>query len=278
MLTGLVVITKCLFYSSTTLLIGLVLHLLTRVTATEPSNKRHDDLLFLSCVTAVLSSLLFFLYNAQLNGGLAGMFSMENISWVWAARSNQMILLVAGCIIIALHQTLPTALKPIGIFLIALSFTTTGHIQTITTPIIGAIVGILHIGIAGFWVAAPITLYPRASMSHNMIIERTDHFSTIATHIIGLLFISGGILIYLMLDSVTDLWTTNYGRLLTLKILFALVLFSIGAFNKFRISKVLISNPEQGKISLRATLTIEAALFSCIMLVLALATTITGPV
>ncbi len=277
MLTSLVVIAKCLFYGGTMLLIGRVLHRLTRITEVPTSNNRIDDLFILSCITVVLSSLLFFLFNAQLNGGLSGMFSMETISWVWAARGKQMILLIAGCLIIALHKTLPKMLKLFGVLLIALSFTATGHIQTISTPIIGAIIGILHIGIASFWVAAPLSLYPSASKSHNMIIERTDRFSTLATRIIGLLFISGAILIYLMLDSVSDLWMTNYGRLLLLKIIIALVLLGIGALNKFRISKILINNTEQGKSALRSTLTIEAVLFSGIMLVLALATTITGP-
>jgi copper resistance protein D len=275
-LTSLLIAAKFLLYASTLMLIGSALHKLTRVTDTSPSRTNTFCDKQLPILAIGIAATLFFLLNAQLNGSLARLFSTETLSWIWLAKGKQTSCLIAGCLAVMLSKRVKWLL-PVGVLLLVTSFTLTGHIQTTSSPLAAGSLLIVHLLIASFWIAAPITLWPRPNLSQANIIKRTNKFSQLATRIIGLLFVTGAIIAYLLLNELSDLVSTTYGRLLLIKTFLALTLLSIGALNKFYISKILIIDNLKGRSALKRTLSLEALLFVGTILILAFATTVTGP-
>ncbi len=275
-LTVLAILIKYTLYASALFLIGLSLH---RVFLIENVSKKKTGLLapvggiFLGAVV-----LKLLIANAQLAGSLSGAFSGDTFKWVWRPHAIQTYLFVGALGAVAAYRVFNwragLVIAPAGI---ALGFGMAGHIQGIEAPAIWVPFVAIHVLIAGFWLVAPLTLYPAAAVPISELQQRTARFSSLAIKAVPLLFVTGVLVLWQLLEGLGQMVSTPYGRLLTFKLVAAVVLLGLGAINKFWVSEQLAQKPTSGLITLKRTLVGEAILFASVLLILTLATTITGP-
>lgn len=160
---------------------------------------------------------------------------------------------------------------------LAAGFALTGHTQALEQPGLAPWAAGLHVLIAAFWIAAPITLWPRASLPDATVLARTERFSRLALFSIPVLFAIGLWLAVLLAGSVNALLTSSYGQLLAAKLVVAGAALGLGAYNKQVVTRELRDTPSRGRRALTTTLSFDALLFAGALILVGVATTLTGP-
>lgn len=171
----------------------------------------------------------------------------------------------------------PRILMGLGALAIAASFALTGHSQALEPPGLAPWALAAHALIAAFWFAAPITLWPKADLTDEVLLERNRRFSVLAVAFIPILFALGLWLLWRLAGGVEAAVSSLYGQLLIAKLSAASAALGLGAFNKFAVTAALQSSPERGRVMLARTLTLDAVLFVIALGLVGWATTMTGP-
>lgn len=240
-----------------------------------------------------LAIILFFLLQVgQVNqNGLAGMVDGFMIGLLaqtpigsGAALRLAGILLIGLLLIIyrgkltgASSPTLPTTLVLmwcLGLLLCGAGFSVLGHVANLDL-LAQLLIGI-HVLLVGMWIGA---LYPL------LLLCRTEPASAIAPLMkrfgdygwgvtLGLI-VAGGYLLTQLLGSLGELYTSPYGRLLSLKIVLVLCLLALAALNKFRLVPALYS---AGSRPLQRSIKGEMCLALVILVVTVVLSTVVGPV
>lgn len=276
MLTALALIAKLLLYTGALVTIGILSHFCLGI-----QQKLNSLRLFTAfLIIGALSKLL--IANAQLAGSLSQIFNQDSWGWVWQSNGTQFLVFMAGALL-AIFVSLfkASALRKIAaavsVIVISAGFAASGHTQASENMPWLSVWVIPHILIAGFWLWAPVSLWPATSISAKDIIARTERFSYFAVWAVPFLFITGLYLLWRLSGNLLNLGSTLYGGLLIIKLAAALLLLAAGAFNKFRIGTLLRQAPLVGRAALRKSLSFEAALFLLVLICVLIATTITGP-
>nr|WP_233061608.1 CopD family protein [Parvularcula mediterranea] len=136
---------------------------------------------------------------------------------------------------------------------------------------------IIHVGLAAFWIAAPWTLFPRAGAPPGDLSARLVRFSAIAVWAVPAAFLLGLGLLLRLAGGLEAVFATGYGQLLLLKLFLAVGALGLGAYNKRVVTERILAAPEAGTKLLRRVLASEAVLFGLVLVVVSLATTMTGP-
>ena len=168
-------------------------------------------------------------------------------------------------------------LAGIGASILAVGFGLTGHSQGLADPGLAPMAVAAHAFIAGFWVVAPITLYPAALLRDDVLLARLKRFSVIAMAAIPLLLLLGVWLAFVLAGGVAPLFGSIYGWLLLAKLAAGLAAMGMGALNKQVVTTRIERDPAKGRRWLRLTLAFEAILFATALLAVSAATTIAGP-
>lgn len=272
MLTALAFASKLLLYGAALGAVGAAAH---RGIGLDPPRR-----LFVALASAVISAaiLRLLIVNAQMGGGLAAAFSGETLGWTWAALGGQTTAFFAGAGLAIVSAVVGSRiLAALAAFAIAAGFGLAGHSAGLAAPGVAPTIVGLHVLIAGFWFLAPVTLWPRAASSDGDLLQRTRTFSRFAVLIVPVLFVSGLWLLWRIGGGVEGVLTSIYGRLLLGKLGVAAMILGLGAVNMTLVTRKLEASPAAGRSALRATLAIDAALFACVLLLVASATTFTGP-
>jgi putative copper resistance protein D len=95
--------------------------------------------------------------------------------------------------------------------------------------------------------------------------------------VVGLLVIAGAIVLVVLLDGVAQLWTSRYGRLVSIKLGLVVALLSLAAFNKLRLTPRLRTGDSSAILIFRHSIEAEMLLAGSILVITAAFTTITGP-
>lgn len=218
------------------------------------------------------------LTSAELGGGLDLALDPQSLAWAWSSHQNNLAAVGAGfSVIIATLWLRQSALSMVGALCIATSFAFLGHTQALDAPGVAPWTLALHVLIAGYWVAAPLTLWPAHSIGETELARRLDRFGAFALLLIPALFVVGGWLAWRLAGSFDTMLSTLYGQLLLAKLSLALLALGLGAFNKQIVGKLVKSNPARGRRWLKTTLAVDGLLFSGALLLVVLATTVTGP-
>lgn len=270
------IVIKGLFYGSALLTIGLTIHGVLRI------SERNRLLLYASISTLVLVTAKLLQLNANAGGGWSYAFSTDTFTWIWATNKNQTYVYVVGLLFIIIasaikRRNVAHVISALGAIITALGFGLSGHTQGLANPGLMPALVIGHVIVAGFWFVAPITLYPRASVNLLELQRRVTRFSHFAVWLVPALFASGIWLLLTISGSLQTVITQNYGRLLLLKLLCAIALLALGAYNKLHVSRELQTNSGSARLKLRRTLKLEALLFTVVLMFIALATTVIGP-
>lgn len=133
---------------------------------------------------------------------------------------------------------------------------------------------ILHALAAAFWIGALATFFgllaapPAASAARHTVYHALHGFSGIGSVSVAVLVATGALNSWILvgLDHVSALWTTPYGRLLTLKLILFAAMLGLAAANRFRhtpaLGRVLGDNTssEPALRELRRSVVLETAL------------------
>ncbi len=234
-------------------------------------------------IVVVLSSVLFALgrllmLNAELGGGIASALDTAMLPFAWATlRDTTQTLLAGGALILAGAVLRSRWLAGAGGFAMAASFALTGHSlgaepTWLIRPGLAA-----HVLIAGFWLAAPATLFPAGEHGNASLPERLERFSRVAVVAIPALAALGLFLGWRIAGGWQPLLTTAYGWLILSKLGLTALAMALGAINKFHLTSLVRREPQRGMRLLALVLRIEAALFVAALATVSLATTILPP-
>lgn len=271
------IVIKVLLYGCALLSIGLALHSVFRI------YEKRRLLIYMGVFTLVFAALRLLQLNANTGGGWSFAFDSDTFSWIWAANNSQSYAFIGGVSLITfsalrkLPETVVAVVLGLGALALAGGFGLSGHTQGLDKPGFMPVLVAGHVLIAGFWIAAPITLYPKSKLNPLKLKKRVSRFSQIAVWIVPFLFISGLWLLWRISGSLQNVVSENYGRLLLLKFVFASSLLTLGAYNKLYITRELQTHPGRAQAKLKKTLKLEAILFMAIIVSIATVTTVIGP-
>jgi copper transport protein len=139
--------------------------------------------------------------------------------------------LVAGLLALGLDNSAVTrALAMLALAGIGLALVASGHASTAMPRFVTIPAAFLHGVCVAFWIGSllPLTFAVRAGDS--VALER---FSRLIPVPLVLLIATGVALAYVQLDRLDALWTTDYGRVLSIKIALVLVLLVLAALNRY---------------------------------------------
>lgn len=269
---------KVTLYAATLLASGVSLHV--SLGLIEPAGRRGAAI----CAGAFALAALFLMsakllvINAQIAGGMEQAFDSASFAWTWRTQGMAALAIVFGAAAILLAVlTGVFGLAGIGAIAFALSFALTGHSQALDSPGIAPWGVAVHVVIAAFWIAAPLTLWPSQRLSDIDLTGRLERFSSIALFVVPLLFMLGLWLAWRLAGGVQQLITSDYGRLLLLKLVIAAIALGLGGLNKFVTTPIMARDPLRGRRLLTRSLIAEATVFGAAIMIVAWATTITGP-
>jgi putative copper export protein len=265
-------------YASALLAAGLGLHVSLQIVERAERARSLRSAAFLGGAALVFALLRLMIANVQLGGTLNSIFDAATLSWTWPvlAPSSIALALGAGLLFVAWLFRRP-AIAGLASIALAAGFALTGHTQALEQPGLAPWAAGLHVLIAAFWIAAPITLWPHAALSDQIVLTRVERFSRLALIIIPILFAIGLWLAVLLAGSVNALLTSAYGQLLAAKLAIAGAALGLGAYNKQVVARKLREAPTSGRRALTTTLSFDALLFAGALILVGVATTLTGP-
>jgi len=178
------------------------------------------------------------------------------------------IAIAAGC----LRQV--RALQLAGAGSVLASFTFDGHTVSEGNRIVTGVADVIHTGAAAVWIGGiAILLVMRQSnnpTARNHLPLFAARFSTIATIAIAAVGLTGVTLTVTIVDSLSEIWTTSWGRSLIAKTLFVAGALGLGAYNHFRLVPAVERNEPNAIARLGRVLRIELALLTAVGAVTAL--------
>ncbi|AXE64136.1 CopD family protein [Hyphomonas sp. NPDC076900] len=264
--------TKVLLYGASLAAIGAALH---GALGLHTNRRAYTWLAAMVAATALIRLLIL---NAQMGGSLGAALSLDQFGWTWAGGGRPALALFAGAVLLfAASMAKGRILPMLAAVSISAGFGLTGHTAGLEAPGLAPWVVAVHVLIAGFWLAAPVTLWPAPALTDRDVLARAESFSRVARFIVPLLFVSGVYLFWRINGDLTSALSSGYGRLITTKFLAALLILGLGALNMTRVTHQLAAEPAEGRATLQTTLRLDAILFTLILGMIAAATTISGP-
>ncbi len=237
-------------------------------------------LLLMAAVLASAAKVL--LLAGSMTDDLAGMFDRSFAAMILRAGEGRAAgirlagLIVCCAVFFSRHRTQMAAAA--GALLAAGSFAAVGHIHALKPNGAATLLLIIHLWCGAFWLGAlwPLLEVARSGDDAQSAVVAA-RFGNIALILVGALIAAGALLLYRLLGSVAELWTSAYGRMLSLKLLVVAALLSAAALNKLRLTPRLAAGDTHAGVHLRRSIGAEMVLGSMILLVTAALTTLAGP-
>jgi putative copper export protein len=218
------------------------------------------------------------LVTAQLGDGFGAVFDGSTLSLAWSAVGPSTIAIVGGSLaIMAAGPARSPVLAALGALASAVSFGLTGHTLAVSEPGVAPAAAAIHVFIAGYWVAAPLTLWPSASLSDQELHGRLNRFSNLAITAIPILLLIGIWLAWRLAGGVEAVLGSLYGQVLLAKLAVSLAALGAGVFNKQVVTELVLSDAVRARRLLSRTLAVEASLFVIAILAVSVATTLVSP-
>ena len=217
--------------------------------------------------------------------GILGMFNADYADILWSSGVGQSykLQLIGWCLIVLMmimmwlkpvSTDLFATLSLIGAFMIATSFTLTGH--TAEAPIWVRIALVLHVVVAMWWIGS---LYPLRCACDVLGVQNLQslmvNFGKQAMYLVGLLVVAGVVISYHLEGSFSNLIDTGHGNLLLLKLGTVALILSIAALHKF----AYVPSLSNGKstATLKRSITKEMWIGFVILVITAIMSGVTGP-
>lgn len=264
-------------YGSALLATGLALHASLNIIARDNLTRAMRSAALASAIAVLLAALRLALANIQLGGGDA-LFDPATLAWTWPTLGPSSTATALGAVALTAGWLLRSRIAAgAGALALAVSFGLTGHSQALQSPGLAPWAVTLHVLLAAFWFAGPITLWPANKLDEPTLLRRVARFSDIAVAAVPLLLALGLWLALVLAGGWTSLYTSLYGQLLLVKLAAATAALVLGAYNKTIVTARLRTAPEAGRRALKLTLGLDVALFLIALGAIAAATSLTGP-
>ena len=225
----------------------------------------------------------FLLAGAALTGDVSGMTDPEMLTLLWSTTvGTSLVLRIAGLGLLIfglLLGRIGMVMSLIGGGLALWSFVNIGHISDRGSPMLN-IVLMFHLVAISIWIGV-LSPLARLSQDATKILESAElghNFGKVAVVFIPLLIIAGGYMGYVLVGSLSALFTGAYGQALILKTLSVAGLLSFAAINKLRIIPQIASGDQTATGRLVKSISYEWIVLIAILLITAvLTTTLTLP-
>lgn len=165
----------------------------------------------------------------------------------------------------------------VGLGLLALSFLFDGHTVSEGPRWIHALTNIVHVMTAATWAGGVVMLAVVVARRHRRgadvrALQLGMRFSVVAVVALVAAALAGTALTVIILDSVSDIWTTSWGRLLVLKALLVIVAGIGGGYNHRVVIPELERSPDDLDLAhrFRTIVSLEAAALIAVTIVTAL--------
>jgi copper transport protein len=147
----------------------------------------------------------------------------------------------------AMRTLSAVALAGVGLSLAASGHASTAPPQWLTRPAV-----FLHgIGLA-WWVGALLPLLALALRPAQPLLPLLHRFSRMAVPVVGVVALTGLLLAVIQLESFQALTSTNYGRILCIKLALVAVLLALAALNRLRLTPALQSGSQNTRPLVRS--------------------------
>ncbi|MGA2776779.1 MAG: CopD family protein [Steroidobacteraceae bacterium] len=233
-------------------------------------------------VSVCTSMLRIPMIAGSMSGDIPGAFDLALNRFVWlSAEGRATSIRIAGLIAIvpiAYFNRRIGVIAILGAAIAATSFAWIGHAHALHPGALAELlIGVHLLGVA-FWIGA---LAPLLLVSRNpdplRFARVARRFGQAAVSVVMLLMAAGAALLCMLLGSIPELWTSPYGRAISLKIGIVGCLLSAAAVNKLRLTPRLGAGDGVAATSLRRSIRLEITLVCAILLTTGALTTMWSP-
>jgi putative copper resistance protein D len=275
---------KATSYATTLGAAGAIFFLAYSERLLRPAQRRSilRNVLILSAVAALASTARISLLAASMSGSFGDMFDLSSARMILSAGEGWAIALrILGltlCVAAFKSGRRWSTAACIGAMLAAASFAAVGHVHALKPDRLPTAILVLHLTCAAFWLGALWPLLRVAGDGDKAVSAAlAARFGKAALYVVGMLIGAGVLLGYQLLGSLGALWSSDYGRMLSLKLLLVAALLSAAAVNKLSLTPRLQAGDAAAAAALRRSIRFEMILGGLILLVTAAFTSLTGP-
>jgi copper transport protein len=200
-----------------------------------------------------------------------------DLDWIAAPEENSLMLVDERAPSITLTRVRVESgpLAILGALLLVVSESFIGHTASVEPRALMALSDAVHLTAAGIWAAGAWLLAATLWRRHRRG-EPVDaallatRFSLLATVSLIAVAVSGVVLAWAILEHLSALWSSEFGRLLLAKTFVVFVIGCFGLHNRRVVLPALVSGDERSEDSFRTTIAIEAGLFVVVLLITSL--------
>ena len=280
---GAAVIVKAALYAATFGAAGGVFFLAYSRSLLEPADRLAiaRPLCILIGVAIAASAARVLLTAASMAEDAAGMIDARLLAMVWHGGEGRAAAMRAGGLLLAIpalsRQGRGGWLAMLGAALAASSFAWVGHARAADQAATPLLLGV-HVLAVAFWLGAlgPLAIQARRRAPRELGAVAT-RFGRIALVLVGVLLAAGIAVLWILLGSVSELWTSGYGRLACVKIVLVSCLLALAAWNKLRLVPRIAAGDLLAVQSFRRSVHAEIAVAGLILVITAALTTLAGP-
>lgn len=231
---------------------------------------------------ALASGARVLLSGASMSGEFAGMFDGGFVSMVLGGGEGRATgMRLAGLALAAL--AIPShprfrALALLGAATASISFAGVGHLRALLPNIAPLLLLCMHLLCGAFWLGAlgPLLMAARDGSDREVALL-ASRFGRLALAVVALLLAAGAGALWTLIGDAAQFWSSDYGRLMAVKLLTVAALLSIAAVNKLYLTPKLLSGDARAVIQFRRSVKTEMILGALILLITAAFTTVVGP-
>ena len=184
---------------------------------------------------------------ALAEAGMAGMADRLMLQMVWqSAMRTQLLLLLGGFAALWLWawrvnhsgNAVSIALVSIAALLLAASFSQTGHVASLAG--LWPLLLTLHVLAISAWVGSLLPLWQSCyRLAPDRLVALMQQFGQVAFYLLVLLISCGVLILLQLLDPLSQLFVTDYGRLLLFKLMLVAAMLLLAAWHKFNLVNAL---------------------------------------
>jgi len=280
---GAAVLVKAALYAATLGAAGGVFFLAYSRSLLEPSDRLAiaRPLCILVAIAIAASAARVLLTAGSLSEDAAGMLDARVLGMVWHGGEGRAVALRVGGLLLAIPALARHGrvgwLATLGAAVAATSFAWVGHARAAAQAATPFLLGV-HVLAVAFWIGALGPLAIQARRREPLKLGGVAaRFGRIAMTLVGVLLAAGAAVLWILLGSVSELWTSGYGCLACVKIAAVACLLALAGWNKLRLVPRIAAGDPLAVRSLRRSICAEILVGALILLITAALTTLTGP-
>ena len=275
---------KTILYAATLCAGGGVLFMLYSNRLMSLDQHRQIGLWVGLCVAVALiaSGARILIVAGSMGDGAAGLFDSAMLRMVLhAGEARSTGIRVAGLLlmgVVLLSAPRKLWLAAFGALIAVTSFAWIGHAWAAKAGGLPVALLSLHLLGVAFWLGAlaPLLLIARGGDLPRLA-ATAARFGSAALVVVPALIAAGVSLLWIFLSRFSEIWMSDYGRAITLKLVLVACLLSVAAFNKLCLTPRLLANDKFAAAALKKSILFEMAMGGLILLITATVTTLWSP-